>query len=305
MGAGVTQAVLLLVFNRPELTKRVLDAVRTYRPRVFYVAADGPRDRHVADAERCRLTRHVATAVDWPCEVHTRFQSRNLGCRDGVASAVDWFFAHEESGIVLEDDCVPMSSFFPFCDELLDRYRHDTRVMQICGSNIVGERLAIVDSYTFSRFGPVWGWASWRRAWSHYDRHITYWPEARERRTLADVLADDTEVAAREAVYDRLYRGEIDTWDYQWGLAKLLNSGLSIVPRENLISNIGFGDDATHTRGPDPRAALPTHDLSFPLAHPPFVTSSSGYDAAFIDAAGLRRHSAPHALSRFWHQWFK
>jgi hypothetical protein len=297
--------VLLLVFNRPEFTRRMMAAVREYRPRVLYVAADGPRDTEPADAERCRLARAVATQVDWPCELRTLFRERNLGCRDGVADGIDWFFEQEPAGIVLEDDCVPAPTFFRFCGELLERYRDDARVMQVCGTNILAASNLVADSYAFTRFGPVWGWASWRRAWRQYDRAMAWWPEARQRRALAEVIDDTAEVAAREALYDRLHRGEIDTWDYQWGAIKLVAHGLSIVPRVNLISNIGFGPDATHTRGPDPRADLPTGTLTFPLVHPATVATSAVCDAAYIAAAGLRGTRAPPPRRAGWRRWLR
>jgi hypothetical protein len=292
--------VLLLVFNRPEATARVFEAVRRARPEHLYVAADGPRAGRAGEAARCEAVRAIVSRVDWPCKQHTLYQDENLGCKRAVGAALDWFFAQESEGIVLEDDCLPDPSFFRFCAELLERYRADTRVWQICGTAFL-ERAKDTPrehSYFFSRYGPVWGWASWRRAWQHADPDLAQWPTMRAEPNLRSAYPDRAERAARHSLGERLFRGQIDTWDYQWGMVKKYHSGLSVIPGRNLVVNIGFAEDATHTRAQHPLAARQSHELEFPLRHPPFVLADSAHDDLYrrelvlARPAGLRRWPA-------------
>jgi hypothetical protein len=171
-------AVLFLVFSRPHLTAQVMATIRAAQPKRLYVAADGPRKRPGED-ELCNEARRIATEVDWPCEVRTLFRDTNLGCRVGVSTAMDWFFEHEKEGIILEDDCVPSQSFFPYCAELLDRYRDDARIMCISGDNPRARPVQRRESYVFSRYPLIWGWATWQRAWRLYDATRSSWPEYR------------------------------------------------------------------------------------------------------------------------------
>lgn len=264
--------ILFLVFNRPEQTARVFDEIRRARPARLYVAADGPRaDRDEADA--CAAVRQIATAVDWPCTVQRLFRDANLGCKHAVADAIDWFFEQEEAGIILEDDCLPDPSFFDFCDSLLGLYRDDMRVMSICGSNSLPPETLPSTDYFFSRHCRVWGWATWRRAWALYDRDMAAWPECRRERLLRGVAAGDYQFEAYwTEVLDRTHAGEVDTWDYQWMFSCWANSGLAIRPVVNLVSNLGFGPDATHTFDPDSAEGnRPTQSVALPLRHPPRV----------------------------------
>ena len=271
--------VLLLVFNRPANTSRVFDAIRQAKPSRLFIAADGPREERPGEREKCEEVRRIATAVDWDCEVVTFFREKNLGCRRAVSSAIDWFFAHVEEGIVLEDDCLPSQSFFYYCQELLGHYRSDTRIMQVCGSNLLNVPGRSGHSYFFSNYGPVWGWASWRRAWQHYDVEMKLWPEIKDKNLHEYFCQSPEEVKYRLDLYDKVHSGEIDTcWDYQWGFAKMINAGLSITPATNLISNIGFGVDATHTTAVCSYSDLSVTDLTMPLNHPQFVLRDNNYD---------------------------
>jgi hypothetical protein len=281
-------AVLFLIFNRPDTTKQVFEAIRKAKPPRLYVAADGPRAEKAGEAEKVEQVRRIATQVDWNCEIKTLFRDKNLGCRVGVSSAIDWFFENEEEGIILEDDCLPNQSFFWFCDELLERYRDDTRVMQICGSNFLNGWQRNDESYYFSQYGPIWGWASWRRAWAYYDVHMKLWPEVKEKKVYLDFCDGKREISYRLNLYDKLFAGEIDTWDYQWGFAKMINSGLSVTPNVNLISNIGFGREGTHvTIGDSLFANMRTIAIHFPLKHPKFICrdriSDKRYFNNFVD----------------------
>lgn len=263
-------AVLFLVFNRPSTTKRVFDAIAKVRPPRLYIAADGPREHVPDDAARCNETRAISTQVDWPCEVYTRFRDKNLGCRVAVSNAIDWFFEQEPEGIVLEDDCLPHKDFFRFCDSLLDRYRDESRIYSICGHGHTYGQGNRGESYYFSRYNHCWGWASWRRAWSSFDLCLTDWPE-RRRGTWLNNIASGNPIFTRywKRIFDDMYSGRLDSWAYAWTYTCWANNGLSVVPRRNLVSNIGFGLDATHTKNFDDHAAnQETESLDLPLTHP-------------------------------------
>ena len=273
--------VLLLVFNRPETTARVFEAVRAARPPRLYVAADGPRPGRQDDAARCAEARRVATAVDWPCEVKTLFREGNLGCGLGPAGGIDWFFENEGEGIILEDDILPLPSFFPYCDELLERFRHDDRVGAIAGSNPISYRSTTPDSYFFSRHVRIWGWATWRRAWKHYDFHMRAWPEWRDQGGLASISDGSRRFESYwRQIFERTSRGDVDWWDYQWFFACWRMGMLGVIPAENQIRNLGFGAGGTHTLQGQPaywRRSVP-RALTLPLRHPPQVARDPAVD---------------------------
>jgi hypothetical protein len=269
-----------------------MEAIRAVRPTRLYVAADGPRDRE-GEAGLCEAARRVATAVDWPGEVRTLFRDQNLGCRAGVSSAIDWFFEHEPEGIILEDDCMPSASFFPYCADLLDRFRDDDRVMCITGDNFQKDMRGYRFSYYFSKYNHAWGWASWRRAWRNYDLDMALFPKFMRSGRLGQMSSTPGFSKSWEKRFKRAYRGEIDTWDYQWQFACWAHGGLTCTPRTNLVSNIGFRADATHTKDPaNASANLAAGDLLFPLRHPEQVVVSEEFDA-HVDAAhfGIRQPS--------------
>ena len=284
-------AVLFLVFNRPDVTAQVFEAIRQAEPARLYVAADGPRANKPGEAERCAEVRRIAAAVDWTCEVKTLFREENLGCKRAVSSAIDWFFANEEEGIVLEDDCLPHPSFFSFCVEMLDRYRHDQRIGQITGDNFqFGYRLND-DSYYFSRNSHIWGWASWRDRWqADYDVDLKTWPKIKEEGRVYDLFYSAADRKKWTEIFEKVYSGKIDTWDYQLCYALLCSSRLTIIPNINLISNIGFGPGATHTINYEKNANLPVESISFPLKHPSLVMACRSLDdryAKYIQSEAL------------------
>jgi hypothetical protein len=278
--------VAFLIFNRPDTTQKVFEAIRQAKPLKLLVVADGPRVDRPAETEKCAAARAIIDGVDWECEVLTNYSDVNLGCKKRVASGLDWVFKTVEEAIILEDDCLPHSSFFPFCEELLERYRNDSRIMQICGSNVLKKQLHIDDSYYFSKYGPIWGWASWRRSWQYYDMNIKLWGKIKDKKLYLDFFLTEHEASQRLQLYDKLAANNIDTWDYQWGFAKMINSGLSIIPHVNLISNIGFRDDATHvTNKNSPLANLAVNSIKFPLQHPLFVLRNIHMDRSYSQQA--------------------
>lgn len=270
--------VLFLVFNRPKATQAVLNEIRAAKPQRLYVAADGPRLDKQEELPKVEQVREVIqNGVDWSCEVVSLIREQNLGCRQAVSSAIDWFFEHEEEGIILEDDCLPDLTFFRYCEELLGKYRSDSRIMMVSGNSFQTGSKRTDYSYYFSRYTHIWGWATWRRAWRLYDESMQIWPELQEGAWLKDMFrGDEYAVAYWEKIFNAVKEGKIDTWDYQWMLTNWSQNGLSIIPNRNLVSNIGFGTEATHTRTKGAQLAnLPTEPMVFPLKHPPFVIRDS------------------------------
>lgn len=267
-------AVLFLVFNRPHTTLQVFKAIRQARPPRLYVAADGPRADRPGESKLCEEVRRMATAVDWSCEVKTLFRDRNLGCGRAVSEGITWFFDQEEEGIILEDDVLPVKSFFPYCEALLDRYRHEPRVSMISGCNHVSKHYHCDNSYFFSYYGHIWGWCTWRRAWSHYDVTLSSWPEWDKAGKLAEIShGSKIFVHYWRDIFNRIHQGSIDTWDGQWLFCQWRLGLFAILPCENLVQNIGFGSGATHTRGTPPKYVKESvnGELTFPLLHPPDV----------------------------------
>lgn len=273
-------AVLFLLFNRPGLSKKVFEAIRQVRPPRLYISVDGPREGVQGERAMVEEVRSIANDVDWDCKVKTRFNKENKGCRIAVSTALDWFFDHESEGIVLEDDCLPSESFFWYCQELLERYRDDERIMVISGNNFQRGWIRSNDSYYFSRYNHCWGWASWRRAWRQYDRDLQGWPEFRERGYLKDLSNGNRAfVYYWTEIFDRCARGEIDSWAYRWTFSCWSQGGLTCLPQRNLVTNIGFGEVSTHTkRGDGYVESLPLQEMELPMRHPAFVVRDSFAD---------------------------
>ena len=269
--------VLFLIFNRPDTTKLVFDRIRAARPGRLYVAADGPRENVSGDTSLCEAARKVLKEVDWECDVRTLYRETNLGCSLAVSSAITWFFETERDGIILEDDCLPDPTFFRFCSELLDYYRDDERVMMISGTNELGTWKDDRQSYHFSTDG-VWGWASWRRAWAHFDLNMKRWADPNTQEVLKSVLRNERLYKNNLREFNRVFEGRVNTWAYPWRLARLIDGGVTATPARNLVSNIGFRSDATHTLREDAAvAALPLHAMEFPLTHASSVELDHDY----------------------------
>lgn len=274
-------AVLFLIYKRPEPTRRVFAAIRAAQPARLYLAADFPpanRSDEIAAAKALRA--YVVEHVDWPCAVQKRFHEEHLGCKLAVSGALDWFFGHEAEGIILEDDCLPDATFFPFAEELLQRYRGDERVMSIAGNHFNWRDRSCPHSYFFSRSHFSWGWASWRRAWQHYDRNLELWPQLRNTDWLLTVGEGDRAFQRYwTKKFDELHAGLIDTWDYQWTFAAWAQGGLTAVPSRNLVKNIGFGADATHTRKRRLHLErIPLEKMDWPLVHPSHLVRDGAAD---------------------------
>lgn len=285
--------VVFLVFNRPDVTRRVFAEIAKAQPARLFVVADGPRQNRAGEKERCEAVRKIFDDVDWDCELLTNYSDTNMGCAPRVASGIDWAFANTEEAIVLEDDCLPHPTFFRFCDEMLEKYRDDERIMTISGDNFQFGKKRWDYSYYFSRYVHVWGWATWRRAWQHFDLHMSNWPMVREGNWLDSILEDRREARFWAQSFEQAFRGKSTAWSYQWILACWLRSGLSILPNVNLISNIGFGGEATHTGSKNKTAEMSVEEMRFPLLHPPVLIRDS-----LADKRAARLFFRPSILSQ-------
>lgn len=278
---SIAPPVLLLIFNRLDTTKQVLAAIRQAKPARFYIAADGPRHQCPGEEQKVRAVRdYVLGHIDWGCQIKTLFSDKNLGCQRGPYTAIDWFFEHESEGVIIEDDCVPDHSFFRYTAELLDRYRDDERVMLIGAQHFHALAHTPPHSYFFSRCNHTWGWASWRRAWRLYDRDMSLWPALRNTDWLLTV-GHGSKAFQRfwSKIFDKAHAGNVDFWDYQWTFSCWAQSGLTILPSRNLVTNIGFREDATHTKDRGASVAnLPLERLEFPLSHPPAMAQDFAAD---------------------------
>jgi hypothetical protein len=277
-------AVLFLVFNRLDTTKQVFESIKQAQPPRLYIASDGARDSKEGEGTKVKAVRdYIMDNLNWECEVKTLFRESNLGCKMAVSGAIDWFFENEEMGIILEDDCLPSQSFFWFCEELLEKYKNDMRIWHIAGNNFhFGWQRDKDYSYYFSYYGSIWGWASWRNKWKHYTIDMQHYKEIKNKNYLYDLFGSQKEANFRISNFEEIQNG-LNTWDFQWAYTRFVNSGLSVVPQMNLVKNLGFGGEATHTHSKnDKRANMITKNIRLPLIHPKFIIRDKVSDDKFF-----------------------
>ncbi len=271
--------ILFIIFNRPDVTSTVFNEIKKIKPSKLYIVADGPRVNRGGEKERCEETRKIIESVDWECEVFKNYSDINLGCKKRVSSGINWFFDNVEQGIILEDDCLPNSSFFRFCEEMLEKYKNEERVGMISGNNFQFERIKNEYSYYFSRYSHIWGWATWRRAWNKYDVNISKWPQIKKDASLKKMFSSVKDVYYWTCIFDDVYNNKIDTWDYQWSFTCFINNYLSVMPSVNLVSNIGFSlSGSTHTKRRGKFSNIATENLHFPLKTPTKIERSTDSD---------------------------
>ncbi len=288
--------VALFAFNRPELTKRVFRRIAEVRPKRLLCVADAARPDRPEEEQRCKEVQAILSAVDWPCEVQTNFAVQNMGCRGRLITGLNWVFEQVEEAVILEDDVLPDPTFFRFCDEMLQRYRNDTRVAMVSGLNLVQDKTQAPDSYFFSQLTHIWGWASWRRAWATYDPDLTDWPAIKAAGLMRELFPKPAHQRYWTHVFDQMHSGTgPDTWDTQWFYTNLKNSVLSVTPGVNLVENLGFGPDATHTIYAADVPRFLVQPLQFPLQHPPAMVPLRHLDVIDQERSGSR---LPTILSR-------
>lgn len=297
----MTPPVLFLVFNRPDKTRAIFETIRAARPERLYVAADGPRTD--AEAQICAETRAIVDKVDWPCEVKTLFRDENLGCGRAVSGAITWFFDHEPEGVILEDDVQVDPSFFDFASEMLDRYRETAQVTSISACNMLSEDIVPTESYFFSAFNHVWGWASWRRAWTAYDFDMSTLDSPETQTVIQDMCPYPGGLSFWMTAFRDVRDGKIDTWDYQWQLSQWQIGGLTVIPRVNMMQNIGFDASATHTTNSNTwEAALRARPLMQPYVHPKNIQRNT--DAEKFEACNILGIK-PESLSKRLKRWLR
>lgn len=255
-------ALLFIVFNRPNTTAVVFNEIRKARPTRLYIASDGPRAHYLDELQKINHVRKIVKNIDWKCEVKTLFSEKNLGCKVACSRAIEWFFEKEEEGIILEDDCLPHPDFFYFCEILLNHYKFEKKIFQITGCNFQNNIKRGKASYYFSNYNHIWGWATWKRAWKYYDKEMKFWPEWKESDHWKKRFSDRVERNFWENNFEASFKNQIDTWCYPWQSSVWKEGGLTVTPNVNLISNIGFSVDATHTtNSKDINSNIPTKPI--------------------------------------------
>ncbi len=291
--------ILFLTFNRIDTTKLVFEQIKQVKPNKIYLASDGARDKidknNITESKKVDdIRKYLLENISWDCDIKTRFLMQNNGCKIAVSSAIEWFFANEEQGIILEDDCLPNESFFRFCDEMLDRYKDNDKIFMVSGWSALDfdkkAKASLECDYYFSKYNHIWGWASWARAWKKYERENNNFKEDFKKIEF-DTIKEKNEFKKVLSLY---FRGEIDTWDYPFTFSIWKNNGLCIYPKNNMIKNIGFNrDDATHTNGESKFQYMNAYDLDFPLKHPDTMERNKA-----IDMANYKIISSPNILKR-------
>jgi len=297
-------AVLLIIFNRPDTTQKVFEAIRKAKPKKLFVASDGPRPEKQGEKEKCEECRRIATNIDWDCDLHTLFRTENVGCGHGPSEAMNWFFSQVDNGIVLEDDCVPHYSFFRYCNQLLNYYKNDPSVMHIGGTNSQFGRKRGTGSYYFSKYPHIWGWATWKHAWEKFKYSFTKEDENKLKEIFEEYDFTNAEKEYWLKHWELVKNGERrDIWDIQWTFSCWLNQGKTIVPNVNLISNIGFNNEATHTKNEGSKLSqLRTEDIGV-IKHPKNNSIDTKADRFTFENYNLLKvpllNRLRHALSKF------
>lgn len=299
--------VLLATYNRLDTVKKVFEQIRKVQPKKLYLASDGGKKEKAGDIEKVETVRKwMVQAVDWECEISTRFSDINQGCQRGMANAISWVLEKEEETIILEDDIVADESFFYFCQEMLKEYSDDTRVMMVSGYKRI-ENLKIHGDYFFSSFCDIWGWATWKRAWKYFDVSMKKWPQYKKSNSLQTMLRVGALGGLTEE-FDRVYAGKLNSWAYPWFFSMLCNSGLEIVPSKNLIKNIGFdSEEATHTKGTS--INFKVEKVNFPMNQEENVLRNYEYDEIygkrFYRGNSLKKIIRKFIPKRILQHWYK
>ena len=297
--------VVLIIFKRPHTTEQVFERIREAKPSKLFVIADGARVEKEGEAEKCATTREIIERVDWDCEVIKNYSDINLGCAKRVSTGIDWVFEQVEEAIILEDDCVPHPSFFKFCKELLDKYKYDTRISSISGTNYQLGQKRNNYSYYYSIYNHCWGWATWKRAWQHFDINMKKWEEMKAEKYLDNILLTSQSVKYWSEIFQSTYKKPCDTvWDFQWTFACYIQNTLGIIPNVNLVSNIGFGADSTHfqSKKKNKFENMPTEQIEFPLKHPDFVICDRKADN--FTQKNLFRQSKKQQIIKIFHRYY-
>jgi hypothetical protein len=259
--------IVFIVFNRPHLTKLTFQAIRAQVPKTLFLVADGPRVERKGENNLCEEVRSILEEIDWPCTIYRNYSDENIGCKQRVISGLDWVFSIVDRAIIIEDDCLPCKDFFNYCENLLEHYMYDNRVMQITGDNFLFNWQRGMGSYYFSKYCRIWGWATWKRAWKLNDPDLSFWPEWENTKYWKRLFPDKVERKYWAELLNKIKSNEIDTWDYGWFASVWYHGGLTATPNVNLVSNIGVGPDGTHTISEEYQSGIPTNQMDT-IIHP-------------------------------------
>jgi len=271
--------VLFIVFNRPNETFQVFEAIKLYKPVKLYIAGDGPRKNKKSDIQLCEQTRNILKFIDWECEIKTLFRNENIGCKFNVSNAIDWFFENEEDGIILEDDVVPNIDFFNFCEYCLNKYAEDDRIMMITGTNYLSNE-HLNSTYFYSKYYSIWGWATWKRAWKNYDVKMQKWNDPKIKLDIKYMFNGNYIWRHFKYTFDALNSYNINTWDIQWVFTCIINNGYCITPKVNLVSNIGVCGTHSNKISDSNFLLKFTLDVSCDFIAPETFLVNSSYDGA-------------------------
>jgi GR25 family glycosyltransferase involved in LPS biosynthesis len=251
--------VLFVAFNRPWTVKKTFEEIRKARPKKLYISVDGPRNED--ERKKVEEVKKIVSKIDWACKVKKIFHDENQGIEKAFNGAMEMLFKDEEYGIIIEDDVLASEAFFDYCSQMLKLYKNEDRVMHVSGTNTEGIT-NIKDNYFFSDTAfNFWGWATWKRAWKHQDLKLKIWPNVRFRFFFHQWKREGLFLALKSQILiQKVYEGKIQTSDYQWAVICGMRNGVCIVPKYNLVTNIGLGKDATHTKEIDP--SIPTQRYS-------------------------------------------
>lgn len=272
--------ILLITFNRPEHTRKVLESIRVAMPAQLYVFQDGAREGNAQDVAKCAAVRNViAEMVDWKCDLHTNYSLENLGCGPGPKAAIDWFFENVEQGIVMEDDCLPHPDFFSYCEELLERYKDENRVGFV-NSTLYHDDWHCDGSYGFSHYMVTGAWAAWKRTWQGFDLDLDTVNANNLRKQVYRLTRNRTEslwwyFMTKDIQADKRKKSY---WDYQMQILLFCQSAVTIHPKVNLISNIGFDEEGTHTLKNDGRGDRQVYPI-LPMNHSSNMHIDTAMDA--------------------------
>lgn len=269
--------VALIIYHRSQTTRKIIKSLREVKASEIFVIADGPKN--VKDAERCAETRALIKLIDWKCNVHKLYSSTNMGLRKRIVTGLNWVFSKVDRAIILEDDLVIDKSFYRFCEEMLEKYKNNMKIISIAGNNFLDDTRGIQESYYFSRHVYSWGWATWRRAWHLYDDKMSNWPSIKKSGLLKETLKGNSIYLYWKGIFDLTKRHAINSWAYAWMYTAYVNHMLTIIPVCNLVSNVGVGKDATNTLLKARTLALTTKSMKFPLKHPEAVKRNDILDA--------------------------
>lgn len=257
--------ILILVYNRPDTFKKLIYCLKKIQPKKIYIRGDGPVNAD--DVIKINAVKKTILRINWNCKILTNFNKINIGCRGSVSSGIDWFFSTEKMGVILEDDCLPNTSFFKFCEILLKRFRYNKKIYTISGSNFQN-KITTDNDYYFTKYPHCWGWATWARAWKSYDQNLSFWTKWKKTDKWKKYIKLTIEKKYWEKIFNNVLKKKIDSWAYVWTASVWYKNGVAIVPKTSLINNIGFDDRATHTQNSQTKSISNLKNLKFPLKHP-------------------------------------